>query len=133
MGRTVTLAAVAVLGSVLAGVAFGAAPVGTKGPDRLVGTKGADSLKGRGGADLLIGGAGRDRLVGGRADDELRGGAGRDEFNMRAGAELASPGDDRIEARDGSTDEINCGSGVDVAVVDPVEDGVYRCETVLEP
>jgi hypothetical protein len=106
---------------------------GTHGHDRLVGTKGADEIDGLGGADLLIGGRGNDILIGGRGRDVLRGGRGRDGFNMRDGVELPAPGGDRIEARDGVADEINCGGGEDTAIVDTVEDGVYNCETVVEP
>lgn len=121
------------LGCLLASAALGATRTGTKGADRLVGTKGGDVLDGRRGADLLVGGDGNDRLIGGRGRDVLRGGPGRDEFNMNAGVELPSPGADRIVARDGGPDEINCGSGRDVAIVDAEEDGVYDCEQVLEP
>ena len=55
---------------------------------------------------------------------------GRDSFNMRDGVQLAAPGDDTIDARDGGNDEINCGAGNDVAIVDAIEDGVYDCEVV---
>ena len=40
---------------------------------------------------------------------------------------------DRFEARDGELDTINCGPGEDVAVVDAEEEGIYDCETVIEP
>jgi Ca2+-binding RTX toxin-like protein len=106
---------------------------GTGGDDRLVGGARGDELRGRGGADLLIGRRGADLLIGGGGADRLRGGPGRDRFNMRDGVELAAPGDDRIEARDGGIDEIGCGGGDDVAIVDSVEDGVYDCEQVREP
>ena len=52
---------------------------------------------------------------------------------MRDGVQLAAPGDDAIYARDGGNDEINCGAGNDVAIVDASEDGVYDCEVVREP
>jgi hypothetical protein len=71
-------------------------------------------------------------LIGGRGPDRLRGGPGRDGFNISEGAEMPAPGNDRISARDGVADEINCGGGVDTAIVDPVEDGIYNCERVLE-
>jgi Ca2+-binding RTX toxin-like protein len=117
----------------LVAVCLAATKAGTQGHDRLVGTKGADELDGRAGADLLIGGSGNDVLIGGTGRDTLRGGPGRDGFNMRAGEELPAPGGDRISARDGTADEINCGGGNDTAIVDAVEDGVYNCERVLEP
>ena len=113
--------------------ALAATRTGTKGPDRLTGTKGGDLLDGRRGHDLLVGGDGNDRLIGGRGPDVLRGGPGHDEFGMNAGEELRSPGADRIHARDGGTDEINCGTGHDVAIVDFEEDGVYDCEELVEP
>ena len=65
-------------------------------------------------------------LIGGGGPDSLHGDGGRDSFNMRDGVELAAKGRDRIYARDGHPDEINCGAGRDLAVVDEVEDGVYR-------
>jgi len=46
---------------------------------------------------------------------------------------VRAPGWDRIKARDGTPDEINCGGGYDVAVLDKEEDGVYGCEEVREP
>jgi Ca2+-binding RTX toxin-like protein len=106
---------------------------GTRGDDRLVGGAGKDELRGRGGADVLIGHRGADVLIGGDGPDRLRGGPGRDGFNMRDGIELAAPGDDRIEARDGRSDEISCGAGDDLAIVDAVEEGVYDCERISEP
>jgi Ca2+-binding RTX toxin-like protein len=127
MGLTGLACLLAVAACVAATVAGG------HGHDRLVGTKGADELDGLGGADLLIGGRGNDVLIGGRGRDLLRGGPGRDGYNMRDGEELPAPGGDRIEARDGVADEINCGGGDDTAIVDAAEDGVYNCETVLEP
>jgi hypothetical protein len=38
-----------------------------------------------------------------------------------------------INARDGQSDEIDCGGGNDKVFVDRVEDGVYDCETVVTP
>ncbi|MTD43522.1 hypothetical protein GKE82_04190 [Conexibacter sp. W3-3-2] len=71
-------------------------------------------------ADLLAGGitpvtlrglGGEDRLVGGTARDVLDGG----------------DGDDRISALDGVRDVLDCGSGLDQVVVDPVDD-LRGCE-----
>ncbi len=45
----------------------------------------------------------------------------------------AALGDDVIDARDGEEDEINCGDGDDVAIVDASEEGVLDCEVVQEP
>jgi Ca2+-binding RTX toxin-like protein len=116
------------------GVALAVTEHGGKGRDRLLGTKGDDTLRGLRGRDVLIGGRGRDVLIGGRGADVLRGGRGRDGFNMRDRVQLAAPGRDRIHARDGRQDEINCGAGGnDLAIVDASEDGVYDCELVREP
>jgi Ca2+-binding RTX toxin-like protein len=110
-----------------------ATKAGTPRNDRLVGTERADELSGLGGRDVLIGGRGDDVLIGGTGRDTLHGGAGRDGFNMRDGVELPAPGADRIAARDGTPDEINCGGGDDLAIVDATEDGIYNCERVIEP
>lgn len=134
MGRLATIScAVVLVSGTLAAAVVAVDDRPSRGPDRLVGTKGADELKGLRGRDVLIGGAGRDVLIGGKGADVLRGGPGRDSLNMRAGVELAAPGRDRIDARDGGQDEINCGAGRDKAIVDAFEDGVYNCEKVIEP
>ena len=65
-----------------------------------------------------------------KGPDTLAGGPGRDGFNMRHGAQMPAPGRDKIYARDGEPDEINCGAGDDVAYRRRVEDGVYDCENV---
>jgi hypothetical protein len=52
---------------------------------------------------------------------------------MLDGVELESPGNDVIDARDGTEDEINCGDGEDTAIVDGAEEGVIDCEEVIEP
>ena len=110
-----------------------ATKAGGRGYDRLVGTKAADELAGLAGPDLLIGAGGNDLLLGGRGPDVLRGGPGLDGYAMADGEQLPAPGNDRISARDGVADEINCGGGYDTAVVDVAEDGVYNCERILEP
>jgi Ca2+-binding RTX toxin-like protein len=92
----------------MAASALGVEREGGPPADRLVGTKGADVLRGHRGADVLLGRGGFDRFAGG-------------------------PGPDRIVARDGGPDEINCGPGRDIAMVDDVEDGVVSCERVSGP
>ncbi len=134
MGRFGVLACVAALScSALAALALATTERGSPRADRLVGTRGDDLLKGLKGRDVLIGGAGRDVLIGGGGPDSLHGDGGRDSFNMRDGVELAAKGRDRIYARDGHPDAINCGAGRDLAVVDEVEDGIFDCEVVREP
>ena len=133
MGRSIGVAFVAGLACLaLAGAAI-AVKQGGAGADVVHGTSRAETLKGRGGPDRLIGGPGDDVLLGGRGDDMIKGGSGYDSFNMKNGVEKPSPGDDLIKARDHNPDAINCGAGVDVAVVDGVEDGVYFCEKIKEP
>jgi Ca2+-binding RTX toxin-like protein len=119
--------------AVMAAASLAATETGAQGRDRLIGTKAGDWLDGRGGPDLLVGAKGNDVLLGGRGRDVLRGGPGRDGFNVDHGVALAAPGSDRIDARDGAPDEIYCGGGIDTAIVDFEEDGVYNCEQVLEP
>ena len=133
MGRWISLAGAAALAVLVAAGAHAVTKQGGKGPDRLRGTKAADKLLGKGGRDVLNGRGGADILIGGGNNDVLRGGPGRDSFNMKQGVELKANGRDRIEARDGKPDEISCGAGRDVAIVDKVEDGVYDCERVKEP
>jgi Ca2+-binding RTX toxin-like protein len=99
---------------------------GTQQADRLAGTPKRDVLEGRMGDDRLSGKSGRDILVGGGGADKLLGGPAYD--LLRGGG-----GDDVINARDGEPDLIICGRGVDRAVVDAVEDGVFDCEEVSEP
>jgi Ca2+-binding RTX toxin-like protein len=106
---------------------------GLSGDDLLKGGGGDDDLKGASGRDRLLGGAGSDVLVGGNGRDQHNPGPGEDGINMRNGAEVADPGADVIRARDGSADQISCGDGNDKAFVDFEEEGVYDCETVIEP
>ena len=98
----------------------------------------ATTLLGGDGDDELLGGGGNDRLDGGAGDDDLDGGARRRHARRRPGrgrlphptrderARVGGEGDDRIEARDGEADTINCGPGNDVAIVDAEEDGRLR-------
>jgi hypothetical protein len=123
--------AIAIAATLAAGaLATPAKQQGGPGPDQLRGTNGADVLKGLGGHDELDGRGGADVLIGGTGTDRLEGGTGRDSFNMRLGVAKPAPGRDKIYARDGKPDEINCGTGRDIAYVDDVEDGVYDCERV---
>src|SRR3954451_21946236 len=135
MGRHGLLAWIALLSCLMLGtVALAVDRTGTGQAERIVGTNGDDELDGAGGNDHLIGKGGRDVLIGGRGDDKLTGDGGRDSFNMTSdGQVLSAPGRDRIYARDGHPDSINCGAGRDLAVIDAVEDGVYDCEVVTQP
>lgn len=99
---------------------------GTPDGDKLSGSAKSDRLNGRAGDDELNGRKGGDILKAGRDDDLLVGGKGFDDLR-------GAKGDDVIRARDGEPDIIDCGTGFDVAIVDPVEDGVFDCEEVREP
>ena len=75
------------------------------GNDTLVGSAKANSFFGYTGSDTLDGGGGADSLAG---DD----------------------GDDTLLARDGVQDRIDCGTGVDIAIVDALDIILDGCETV---
>jgi Ca2+-binding RTX toxin-like protein len=81
--------------------------------ERVDGGSGDDALTGTGGPDQLYGGPGADVLDGAGGSDILAGGAG----------------DDTLRARDGATDLVSCGDGVDGAVVDQL-DAADSCEVV---
>ncbi len=94
------------------------------GVDFVVGRGGAgrDTLVARGGAGFagpfardiaLEGKGGRDHLIGGPLEDDLNGGKGRD----------------RIDARDHTRDEVDCGGGKDRVEADR-RDELDRCERV---
>ena len=138
------LAAVGVVLLLGAAVAGAATLRGTKKDDRLVGTGKADTLKGRGGddrlrgrkrGDLLVGGLGNDRLKGGPGGDDLLGGDGNDKLRDGTGFDVvdAGPGDDYVYSQNGRGDQIDCGDGVDTAVLDETEDGVFDCEVLQLP
>jgi Ca2+-binding RTX toxin-like protein len=103
----------------------------------MFGGSGRDRLVAGGKRDQLAGGGGDDLLRGGRKAGVLQGDAGEDRLIAAPGRQLllGGAGDDFIDARDDSRDDIDCGDGVDVAVVDrregliPIED----CERVRRP
>lgn len=131
---------------------------GTEGPETVMGTDGADIcaggagddvVEGAGGDDVLSGGAGEDRVFGRFGTDRVRGGTGEDELEGGRGADLleggegddllnggidpdvvsGGPGRDRVLARGGGADRLDCGPGRDVAHVDSA-DRVRGCERV---
>lgn len=119
-------------GAAIVAVALLVAPASA---DRVRGTPKDDRLHGGSRADLVNGLAGDDRLAGRKGRDVLKGGIGLD---LLVGGKafdrmLGGPGDDVIRARDGMADLIECGGGVDRAIVDGTEDGVFDCEEVIEP
>jgi Tol biopolymer transport system component len=98
---------------------------------RIVGTKGSDYLAGSGGSDRIYGLAGNDTLLGGNGNDYLDGGAGNDVIDGGKGIDhiYGGPGSDTILAGDGTKDYIDCGTGNDRVVADPI-DVLTSCESV---
>jgi len=100
---------------------------GGAGNDRIGGDSGNDDLRGEAGNDRITGSSGGDRLDGGPGRDHLSDFSGRDSF--RGGS-----GNDLIEARDQFNrrigDDVRCGSGRDVAVVDALDRVAADCERV---
>ena len=84
---------------------------------------GTSGLHGTDSDDRLTGFEGRDQIWGLDGDDELYGSGGRDVL-------LGGKGDDFIEAKDGEADLVACGSGTDVASVDPTDRVEDDCETL---
>ena len=75
--------------------------------------------------------SGNDTLVGNASINILSGGAGNDNVTGAAGSDVLSgnEGDDTLNARDGFQDRVDCGPGIDRAVVDQFDE-VAGCETV---
>ena len=111
-------------------IAIAATPPRVKGR-RIVGTVKNDYLAGGGHDDVIIGRAGNDTILGGAGDDVLIGGPGNDVIIGGAGADriYGGPGSDWIDAADGERDIVDCGPGVDHAIVDSF-DIVRNCESV---
>lgn len=90
-----------------------------------------------GGDDQLFGEGGNDQLAGGSGNDLIDGGPGIDAL-FGDGRECSSwscpAGADRLFARDGAADAVNCGAGADSAQVDAADvvaaDGFQACEAV---
>ena len=121
--------------------------VGTDGPnavqlrsesaDTVQGLGGDDVIDGANGNDVLDGGAGNDTLYGGGNDDTIIGGPGVDSMNgegSASGTFISVAGSDRIDARDGVQEQLNCGPGADIAIVDALnivpQDPGSLCESV---
>jgi hypothetical protein len=87
--------------------------VGAGGPDVIHGLSGNDRIDGKAGNDKLYGDAGNDTVVGGTGLDSVYGGIGNDSINTA----------------DRARDVVDCGPGLDRAVVDRI-DVVRGCERV---
>jgi hypothetical protein len=107
---------------------------GDEGDDFMAGGAGDDRQDGGAGNDTIFANQGRDTTEGGDGNDRLfalsqkdvNGGDDMDGDTVRGGA-----GDDRIAVRDGEKDVVNCGPGIDKALLDfkdVVEDN--SCEVV---
>jgi len=79
----------------------------------------------------IYGTDGPDQLFGNELDNTLDGNAGNDDINGGPGADglYGGEGDDDITSRDGSPDRVECGPGVDTALIDR-NDSVVECESV---
>jgi Ca2+-binding RTX toxin-like protein len=77
------------------------------------------------------GGHGNDTIIGNNGSNVLSGGDGNDTIDARGGLDFVDggPGNDRVLARDGFQDRIDCGDGIDTAIVDAF-DSVSGCESV---
>ena len=103
---------------------------GSTNADDIKGGAGDDSLYGLDDEDNLDGGDGADLLVGGAGDDALIGGPGTDRYfgdELRATDEW---GNDVLIAVDGGPETMNCGEGVDSAVVDADDAADATCEVL---
>jgi hypothetical protein len=89
--------------------------------ENIDGSPGDDTVTGDDGPNTLRGGPGDDAVAGGGGDDILDGGTGRDVLSSDAG-------DDIVLARDGETDRISCGDGVDSVVADAQDVVAPDCE-----
>ncbi len=123
--------------------------IGGRGDDLIVGNSMGNSLRPGPGADVARGGDGMDNLTGDEfsaadAGDRLIGGRGRDFILGSSGPDtiIGGPkldtvtgggGADRIELRDGGRDQVECGEGSDVLVLDAFDfftDLISPCEEV---
>jgi RTX calcium-binding nonapeptide repeat (4 copies) len=105
--------------------------------DTVAGMGGDDLIDGANGNDVLDGGAGNDTIYGGGNDDTIVGGPGLDSLSGEGSATglfISVAGNDRIDARDGVAEQLNCGPGADTAIVDSLDivpqDPGSLCEVV---
>jgi Ca2+-binding RTX toxin-like protein len=119
---------------------------GGPGEDFMEGNKGADILKGQGGDECggfqegegdvqMFGDPGNDELFGGSGEDCMSGNEGTDEHHGGPDNDFidAIDGDPETGAPLGTHDLVDCGSGVDIAVVNSDEDIVLdNCENVVD-
>lgn len=107
--------------------------VGSSKANVLGGAEGGDTIRGLGGNDVLRGDSGNDQLDGGPGADLLEGWYGRDTVIGGSGSDALSGGHDAdvMKARDGTADDVTCGSGVDRAEVDGRDRVNNLCDVVV--
>ena len=116
--------------------------VGSEGPDDVLVESTTSSVKGLGGNDRLRGYDGADTIEGGEGDDFLEGGFGPDVITGGGGTDsfmgdsterdlLVATGNDQIFARDGISEQVNCGIGADTAEADGSDVVDSTCENVI--
>ena len=99
---------------------------GSEKPDDLVGSEEANHFLGLEANDRLTGNGGDDTLDGGEGADTLDGGPGSDSFD-------GGRGDDTLLARDGVSDRVSCGEGIDRVTADDNDVIETACEFVDRP
>jgi hypothetical protein len=89
----------------------------------------SDAIEGD--VENVIGSPGADTIAGNDGPNDLDGGESNDTIEPAGGADFvdAGSGDDRVTARDGVQDRVECGPGVDTAIVDEF-DVTGGCEIV---
>jgi Ca2+-binding RTX toxin-like protein len=97
--------------------------IGSEFDDVLAGSPAANDLQGGDGADTLLGGKGLDGLIGGDGGDRINGGAGHDLLDGGAGP-------DRLRSRDGTRDNVLCGSSLDRVKADRADRLTADCDKV---
>ncbi|MBJ7471048.1 MAG: hypothetical protein JHD16_07075 [Solirubrobacteraceae bacterium] len=102
------------------------------GKDTVAGGPGNDDLSGGRGDDVLDGGVGDDKVDGWDGSDSVTGGPGRDTLLGDGGTVYTGNNNDRIFARDGEVDTVDCGGGADLAEID-ANDVFSACSNVDRP
>ena len=99
--------------------------------DRITAEGGDATLLGGLGRDVISAGSGSVTVAGGGGSDRIRTGAGPNTVTGGAGPDgiATGAGDDRVEARDGRRDRVQCGAGNDSANADSF-DLLRGCEMV---
>lgn len=100
------------------------------GDDRVVGKDASERIEGGPGDDYLEGGKGHDTIVGGPGKDVIYGDETDSTCNPDFPESCVRYGNDVIDARDGEFDQVDCGPGVDRAIVDEQDVVAANCEIV---